>query len=323
MSGFSESFLASRSVSPARAAAIARFLDGLEESCAPRSIERLDATDLRTFLESRLAAGSHPNTVRKWLVMARSLATWMYSRGTMSADVLIAIRAVRAPEGSSRRPQPQPYARADLAELRALLDERWPRMTDDDAVRYAMRWRESRTPYRRIRRHAIRLQLEAVIALASQLCLRRREIFALDLNCMSADNAYVVVAGFNVPWTERARAVPFTESAREAVADWLAFRHLLGAEHDRPWIALHAGPTVAQPMRPEAFDALLRTYLGDGWSLKRLRDTGAVRWAGAGIGVEHLRQILGQSAIEDTLPFAQLASDGLEREMRRVELLAA
>jgi site-specific recombinase XerD len=316
-------FLASRSASPARTDAIARFVDDLEELCAPRSIERLDATDLRTFLESRLAAGFHPNTVRKWLVMARSLANWMYSQGMMSADVLLAIRAVRSPEGSSRRPQPQPYTRADLADLRALLDERWPRMADEDAARYVTRWREGRTPYGRIRRHAIRLQLEAVIALALQVCLRRREIFALDLNCMSADNAYVVVAGFNVPWTERARAVPFTESARGAVADWLAFRRLLGAEHDRPWIALHGGPAVGQPMKPEAFDSLLRTYLGDGWSLKRLRDTGAVRWAGAGIGVEHLRQILGQSAIEDTLPYAQLASDGLEQNMHRVELLAA
>ena len=175
-------------------------------------------------------------------------------------------------------------------------------MAGEDAGRFVTRWREGRTPYSRIRRHAIRLQLEAVIALALQVCLRRREIFALDLNCMSADNAYVVVAGFNVPWTERARAVPFTEAARGAIADWLAFRRLLGAEHDRPWIALHGGPAVGQPMKPEAFDVLLRTYLGDGWSLKRLRDTGAVRWASAGIGVEHLRQILGQSAIEDTLP---------------------
>lgn len=168
-------------------------------------------------------------------------------------------------------------------------------------------------------RHAIRLQLDAVIALALQLCLRRREIYALDLNCVSDLNAYVVVAGAHVPWTQRARAVPFTESARKGIANWLEYRRLLGADHDRPWIALHAGPTVGKPMKPEAFDTLLRTYVGDGWSLKRLRDTGAVRWVNKGLGIEHLRQILGQSAIEDTLPYAQLASGDAQRRVERIE----
>jgi hypothetical protein len=143
--------------------------------------------------------------------------------------------------------------------------------------------------------------------------LRRREVFALDLNCVSAENAYVVVWGPDGPWTDRVRAVPFTEAARKAVADWLEYRLLLGADHDRPWVALHAAPNVGQPMKVEAFDALLRTYVGDGWSLKRLRDTGAVRWVNRGMGVEHLRQLLGQSAIEDTLPYAQLASGDVER----------
>lgn len=192
-------------------------------------------------------------------------------------------------------------------------------MPDDKARCYARKWREGRTPYSRIRRHAVRLQLDAVIALALQLCLRRREIFALDTNCVSAENAYVVVAGYNVPWTERARAVPFSESARKAIADWLDYRLLLGADHDRPWVALHAGPTVGQPMKPAAFDSLLRTYVGPGWSLKRLRDTGAVRWVNRGMNLEHLRQLLGHAAIEDTLPFARLAGGDLERRMDRLE----
>jgi integrase len=237
----------------------------------------------------------------------------------LSADTLLVIRSVRPPEGSSKRPQPQPYRRGEIADLRALLDARWPRMADEKARHYALKWRDGRTPYSRIRRHAIRLQLDAVIALALQLCLRRREILALDLNCVSAENASVVVAGFNVPWTVRARGVPFTESARKAIGDWLEYRRLLGADHDRPWVALHAAPTVGQPMKPEAFDALLRTYVGDGWSLKRLRDTGAVRWVNKGMGAEHLRQLLGHSAIEDMLPYAQLASGDVERRAQRIE----
>ena len=319
MSEFSQNFLASRSVSPARAAAVANLVADLEVSCVPRSLDCLDASTLRAFLDAKLAAGFHPNTVRKWLVMSRTLANWMYAQGVMSADTLLAIRAVRPPEGSSKRPQPWPYKRGEITDLRTLLDARWPRMTDDKARHYVLKWREDRTPYSRIRRHAIRLQLDAVIALALQLCLRRREIAALDVNCVSDLNAYVVVAGFNVPWTERARAVPFTESARKAIADWLEYRNLLGADHDRPWVALHAGPKVGQPMKAEALDALLRTYVGDGWSLKRLRDTGAVSWVNRGMGVEHLRQLLGHSAIEDTLPYAQLASGDVERRVQRIE----
>lgn len=38
---------------------------------------------------------------------------------------------------------------------------------------------------------------------------------------------------------QHAREVPFTESARKAIGDWLAYRRLLGADHDRPWVALH------------------------------------------------------------------------------------
>jgi site-specific recombinase XerD len=318
MSELSRTFLASRpSMSTGRAAAVENFIEDLEVLCA--NVQRFDDRELRAFLDSKLAAGFHRNTVRKWLVMARSLANWMYAEGTMSADTLLAIRGVRAPEGSSRRPQPQPCTRAEIRDLRAVLDERWPRMADDKARHYALRWREGRTSYSRIRRHAIRLQLDAVIALALQLCLRRREILGLDLNCVSPDNAYVVVAGFGVQWTERARAVPYTVSARTALADWLAYRRLLGADHDRPWVALYAAPTVGQPMKADAFDTLLRTYVGSGWSLKRLRDTGAARWVDDGMSVEHLRRLLGLSAVEDTLPYAQLAAGDVEERMHTVE----
>ncbi len=113
--------------------------------------------------------------------------------------------------------------------------------------------------------------------------------------------------------------MPFTQSARKAIAEWLEYRTLLGADHDRLWVALHAGPTVGEPTKPEAFDALLRTFVGDGWSLKRLRDTGAVTWVNAGMGVEHLRQLLGQNAIEDTLPYARLASGDASRSVQRLE----
>jgi hypothetical protein len=57
----------------------------------------LNANDLRAFLDARLAKGFHPNTARKWLVMARTLATWLYQEKAKSADTLLAIRDVRPP----------------------------------------------------------------------------------------------------------------------------------------------------------------------------------------------------------------------------------
>jgi site-specific recombinase XerD len=310
-------YLDSRPLSVPRQAAIARFLHELEGWLAPRPLSRLDANDLCAFLDERLAEGFHPNTARKWLVMARTLATWMYEQGAMSADTLLAIRAVRPPAGSSRRPQPRPYSRREVGDLRAGLDAHWPRMPPDEARHYAVKWREGRTSYKRIRRHAVHLQLEAIIELALELGLRRREIFALDLEWVHYDNAYIAVWGADGPWSARVREVPFTDASRQAIYEWIEFRELLGIDHQRPWVALHGGPGVGQPMKRDAFDKLLRTYVGDGWTLKRLRDTCAVNWVTRGLPSEHLARLLGLATIEDTLPYARLVGGDLERHMRR------
>jgi site-specific recombinase XerD len=317
------SYLGSRPLSGPRRAAVARFLVELEAWLAPRPLCGLDADALRAFLDERLAEGFHPNTARKWLVMARTLATRMYEEGAISADTLLAIRAVRPPAGSSRRPQPQPYSRRELRDLRAVLDARWPRLAADEASHYAVKWREGRTSYKRIRRHAVRLQLEAIIALALELGLRRREIFALDLDWVHYDNAYIAVWGTDGPWSARVREVPFTDASRQAIHDWLEFRELVGVAHERPWVALHGGPGVGEAMKRDAFDKLLRTYIGDGWTLKRLRDTCAVTWVKRGLPLEHLRRLLGLATIEDTLPYAQLAGGDFERHMQRAATAAS
>jgi site-specific recombinase XerD len=315
-------YLGSRPLSRPRQAAVARFLVELEAWLAPRPLSGLEADDLRAFLEERLAQGFHPNTARKWLVMARTLATWLYKERAISADTLLAIRDVRPPAGSSRRPQPRPYSRRELRNLRAVLDARWPRMSPEEARHYAVKRREGRTSYKRIRRHAVRLQLEAIIALALELGLRRREIFALDLDWVHYDNAYIAVWGTDGPWSARVREVPFTDASRQATYDWIEFRALLGVDHERPWVALHGGPGVGEPMKRDAFDKLLRTYVGDGWTLKRLRDTCAVTWVKRGLPLEPLRRLLGLATIEDTLPYARLVGGQLERHMRRAAITA-
>jgi site-specific recombinase XerD len=319
---FSQDFIASRTLSRPRAAAVGRFLADLEAWINPRSLADLSDADLRVFLEAKLAEGFHPNTVRKWLVMARTLATWLYERGTLSADTLLAIRAVRPPAGSSAGVSPVPYSRRELGDLRAILDRRWPRLATEDAHRLTARWREGRTPYKRIRRHAIRLQLDGVTALALELGLRRREIFALTVNWLHYDNDYIAVWGSDGPWSARVRKVPFTDAARQAVYDWIEFRSLLGITHDRPWVALHAEPRMGQAMKRETFDKLLRTFVGDGWTLKRLRDTCAQTWVRRGLAPEHLRQLLGHATIEDTLPYSRLVGGDLTRRMRRISQAA-
>jgi site-specific recombinase XerD len=318
MTLFGQDFLDARQLSAPRVAAVRRFLDDFEGWLSPRSLDAMSANDLRAFMDSRLAAGYHPNTVRKWLVMARTVASWLYREGAMSATTLLEVREVRAPAGSSAGVEPRPYNRRELRELRQVLDERWPMMPPDEARHYAQRWREGRSPYSRIRRHAIRLQLEAVIALALDLGLRRREIFALDMLWVHYDNEYIVIWGSEGQFTTKPRReVPFTPRSRKAIHEWLRFRELLGVDHDRPWVALQAGPRAGEPMKREAFERLLRTYIGDGWSFKRLRDTCAVAWVKRDLPLEHLRQLLGHGDIKDVLPYARLVGGDLTRRMQQ------
>jgi site-specific recombinase XerD len=311
-------FLDAQGNGPARRAAQSRLLTGFERSLSPRSLVDGTAHDLQAFLDGSIAEGLHPNTVRKWLVIARSFYAWLYRQGHIGAETLLAIREIRPPAGSSTRVQPRPYSGTQLTTLRTTLDARWPKLAPDEARRLTARWREGRSPYRRIRRHAIRLQLDAVIALALQLGLRRSEIFALDIDAAHYDNAYVVVAGKDGTWDDRCRTVPFTEDARYALYEWLEFRALLGIRHDRPWVALQGGG-VGAPMKRAAFDKLLRTFVGDGWTLKRLRDTCAVTWLRRGLPPEHLRQLTGHRSLEDMLPYMRLVGGTLEQRMYKLD----
>ena len=81
-----------------------------------------------------------------------------------------------------------------------------------------------------MRVHAISTQLDAIIALALHLGLRRSEIFRLSVNDLHYENACVVVRS----GTGELRGVPWTSRAHFAVHNWLKCRDQLGADHDRP-----------------------------------------------------------------------------------------
>jgi integrase len=212
-----------------------------------------------------------------------------------------------------------PYSRTEIQRFWATLDERWPRLPPDDARRWVQRWRDGQSPYSRIRTHAIHLQLRAIITLALRCGLRRHEIWALVEDDMHYDNAYVVVWENGARWSDRYRTVPYTDASRRPIYDWLELRALVRPDHDRPWPNLWAADTVRQPVQSYTFEKLLRTYLGEGWTLKRLRDTCAVAWVRAGLPLEHLRQILGLATLEAVLPYVALAGGDVERKMERLD----
>jgi integrase len=216
---------------------------------------------------------------------------------------------------------PQPYNRNELRTLRSTLDERWPKLSPEEADRWLRRVKDGRSPYSRVRVHAIRCQLDAIVALALHLGLRRAEIFRQDIRFIHDDNYAVIVSDKPGSLDGEYRQVPFTDAARLAIHEWIVCRYFLSPDHQFPWLNLHADRTKSDPMTRATFDKLLLTYLGRGWMLKRLRDTCAVAWVRSEMPLEYLRELLGLSRIEDTLPYARLVRGSLDGQMERLDTI--
>jgi site-specific recombinase XerD len=216
---------------------------------------------------------------------------------------------------------PEPYNRTQLRALRVRLDERWPKLPPEDADRWLRRVKDGRSPYARVRVHAIRCQLDAIVALAFHLGLRRAEIFRLDIRCVHFANEGVVVCDKSGSFDGKCREVPMTDAARHAAYEWIVCRYHLNPEHQFPWLNLHTDRTKSDQMTRATFDKLLLTYLGRGWTLKRLRDTCAAAWVRSGMPLEYLRELLGLSRIEDTLPYARLVRGSLDGTMEKLDTI--
>src|SRR5438445_8249276 len=96
-------------------------------------------------------------------------------------------------------------------------------LPDEEAEKWLRRFQERRSPYARVRRHLIRRQLDAVVALALHLGLTRAQIFRLSVNDLHFENAAVVVRD-RTGLSENAREVPLTHAARESIWYWLECR---------------------------------------------------------------------------------------------------
>jgi integrase len=76
-------------------------------------------------------------------------------------------------------------------------------------------------------------------------------------------------------------------------------------------------------MSEHVFEKVLGTYVGEGWTFRRLRDTGAVEWLRAGLPVQHLQHLLGHRSAKDTLPYVEAVGGDPQRRLEKAEPLVA
>lgn len=310
--------LETASISEARRRDHLRVLRQVSDHLAPGPLLAARADDLAGYLAQRRKAGYAPGTLRKERQMVLSFFTWAHETGHIDAETLISLRSIASPRGATDRVRPEPYSRKELRIIREAIDSRWPLMDDARAGKFARRWRNNDTPYSRIRKHAIRLQLDAVISLALYCGLRRGEILALHLDDMHYDNAYVVVWG-GERWNSPHREVPYTKDARAAVKAWLDFRACMGVERGSPWLNLWAATTAREPIKPDAFAKLLASYAAPKLSYRRLRHTCGIAWLKAGMSLWEVQRLLGHASLKDTLPYGEAVKADLQRRVERRE----
>jgi integrase len=240
---------------------------------------------------------------------------------------LIELKEVPSPRGV--RHVPNPYSRDELKVLWAVLEERWP-LTEE---KWVDRWIDGRTPWRRVRVHAERLQYEAIIACALYGGLRRNEIFRLELDDLHSDHCALPARSRKNPdgvWVMR--KVPIIEPMREAFDAWYRVREALQphvtADPEAPWVRLHQfadfGIRLNEGSRSSEGELHLlrihgRDYKGKlRWGFHRLRHTCATEMLRSDYKLHVVQQILGHASLQQTLRYAELLESDVLRESDRV-----
>lgn len=310
---FEKEYVTYHGLSEKRAVEQIKVLQAFEDHAGKPLVE-CGAPEFRGFLSHLLDSGLHVNTVAKKAGMVRPYFGWAFDVGLVSGDTLMAVKRVKDPKGSSKRTKPKPYTAKELKQFWSDLDERWPYTTD----RILKRWRKGTSPYRSVWRHAMHLQMEAIVRLALDCGMRRQEIYAVSLDDVHPDNAYVVVRnGKRTSAREdKPREVPYTKAARRAVAAWLDFRAELKPDHDKVWLSLKTD-THTRPMRWERFQRIVGT-VGD-YGLHRFRHTSATNWLRAGVSIELVSRLLGHSSLQQTLCYAEIIRDDINAAMNKHE----
>lgn len=317
---FEREYIAYHRITRPRAQQQVKLLRELE-SRIDGEITEATFEDFSTFAGT-LVGTYHVNTVRKKLNMIRPFFAWCYAAGLITGDQWLRLKQVKDPRGASSITLPKPYTRKEMIAFWADLERALPLLPTNGVGSQALRrWIQGRGLWARLRRHAMRLQIEAMVKLALHGGLRRAEIFRLKLDDLHYDNEYIVVVGKADPQTgePKVREVPFTGPMRDAMYTWLEFRALLRPTHDSPWLSLWGPDTHANPMTWETFSELLKDQIGGSWTWHRFRHTCATEWLRAGVALETVSTLLGHATLQQTLAYAKIAKSDVARAMGKRE----
>jgi integrase len=287
--------------------------------------EQITDSQLRAWLASRLASGHAPSTVRTDLWAVRPFYRWAYEQARLiDAEQYMRIRTVHSPRGSHAR-TPRPYTRKQLAKMWAQLDAKYPRLAEPinpdngnyDGRRDKIgRWQRGKSPYASVKKHFMRVQLEAIIELALVCGLRRAEIYALTIDDVHFDNKYILVHGKRSNQNEKLRDVPYPDSTRALLRQWMRIRVMLDATTSRVWLSV-TGPVPGAEMDWYRIPDILRCF--GPWELHRLRHTCATERLRAGMELEQLSRFLGHAHINQTLCYAQLVRSDVHKASARID----
>lgn len=286
---------------------------------ADKAPEECDDQDVRRYLAHRSDEGCHVNTIRKELNMLKPFFSWGWGAKVIPAEQVLAVQQIGAPRKSTSNATPRPYTKKELDQYRREFDAAWPKVDP----KFWERWRRGTSRFRRIRTEAMRIQIEAVVALALHCGLRREEIFRASLDDIHYDNAFIVVRHGK---GGKEREVPHTEGSRAAVRAWIELRTLLAPKHDGVWLSLANERHALKPMRYTRFKELMRT-IGDPppgkpgqWQLHRFRHTAGTEWLRRTRRLEIVQKLLGHSTLQQTLGYAKLVRDDLHEAIAKSEL---
>lgn len=169
-------------------------------------------------------------------------------------------------------------------------------------------------------RHALRLQMEAQVALALEQGLRRSEILDLTIAAMHPDNSQLAVRNAKqLPGQNVKRMLPYSLHARKVVGEWLEFRWLLNPDHDSPFLALTNGQaTQLEPQSLPQISAVIERAEST-WRWHRLRHTAITMWLRAGVPLEKLQIFAGHTDIAQTLRYAKISEADVDEAFQAVE----
>jgi site-specific recombinase XerD len=101
ISNTASEYIAGTALSKDRAAAYRRLLSEIERTLGPMPVQ--DIAGLAAFLDAKLAAGSAPNTIRKYVWMLRAFYKWSFDHGHVRAETFLAVRTIKPPQASNVR----------------------------------------------------------------------------------------------------------------------------------------------------------------------------------------------------------------------------